>query len=148
MDKLYKIAEMHKLHIKYTNLLDKTNGRLYGLYIYSENGCGTLLDKSLLKPENYRLHRCVLAEEAGHHIKTTKSNVLRMSGSCRLEVLKKPLTIIAQDEIKALKWACSFLIPNVEFYRALSEGYTDVYNLSDIFNVTEWMVYRKFSFMK
>jgi Zn-dependent peptidase ImmA (M78 family) len=126
--------------------LNKTSNKLYGIYFYvNDYGPAILLDKSLDKPGNTRLHRCILAHELGHHFTAPKTNILRLYGSSSTKYMDKIQQ--AQDERKALEWASNHLMPNVELSRALSQGCINVYELAEWFNVTEWFVYRKIEIM-
>lgn len=142
INRLYDYIESEGIYFNYTNLLTNTHKKLYGLYFFVEDyGPAILLDKSLDKPENRRLHKCILAEELGHHFTVPQTNIFKLYGSCSIEYLDKIQQ--AQDERKALEWASSFLMPNVEFNQAVSNGLQTVWDLAEWFDVTEWFVYRK-----
>lgn len=147
MNKLLTIVETEHIYLNYVNLLSDTRRKLYGLYFFIDgHGPAILLDKSLDRPECRRLHRCILAEELGHHFTTPQTNIFKLYGSCTVEYLQKIQQ--AKDELRALVWATDFLMPNTEFNRAVSEGCQSVYDLAEWFNVTEWLVYRKLGVIK
>ena len=147
MNRLFDIVNAENIHLLYTNLLTSTYNKLYGLYFFDEgHGPSILLEKTLDKPECSRLHKCVLGEELGHYFTAPQTNIFRIYGSCSVEYLDKIQQ--ARDERKALEWASNFLIPNVEFNRAVSEGCKNVYDLAEHFQVTEWFVYRKLGIIK
>lgn len=144
---MYDYIEKEGIYFDYASLLTNTHRKLYGLYFFiNDHGPAILLDKSLDRPENRRLHKCVLAEELGHHFTIPRTNIFKLYGSCSIEYLDRIQQ--AQDERKALEWASDILMPNVEFSRAVSEGCRSVYDLAEWFDVTEWFVYRKLGIIK
>lgn len=137
MNRLWRIIEKEKIRVEYADMSDIPE-RPKGLYMYDPNtGPIIILDIKMTG----RILKCVLAHEIGHFYTSPRTNILKAYTSTNQR------TQIAQDERNALEWACSFLMPNVEFCRALSDGYTDAYNLAGYFDVTEWMVHRKFGFI-
>ncbi len=154
MERCYSIIEQEQILLEYTDLSSKTRSNLYGLYLSDGYGCVILLDKLLDKPENRRLHRCVLSEELGHHFTAPRNDLPRVFGSCSLGVTRVlpddalSKVQIAQDERKALEWATNFLMPNNEFNKAVAAGCRTVYDLAEWFDVTEWFVYRKLGIIK
>jgi Zn-dependent peptidase ImmA (M78 family) len=147
INRLFDIIKAENIYFNYTNLLTSTHNKLYGVYFFEDSyGPSILLDKSLAKPENRRLHKCILAEELGHHFTVPRTNIFKLYGSCSIECLDKIQQ--AQDERKALKWASDILIPNVELSRAVSDGCQSVYVLAEWFDVTEWFVFRKLGILE
>lgn len=108
------------------------------------------LDKSL--NYNPRQLKSVFAEEIGHimfpprpgHIRYHSKQYINTSYTDR-SMIKY---IVAQDERKALQWATSFLIPNVEFWRAIEEGSNTVPQLVEWFDVEEWFVKLKIAYIR
>lgn len=143
MEGLWRIVEREKITVRYKNLL-KHRSTLFGLYFYDDfedvSGPAIILDKSLTN--NYRLHRCVLAEEIGHFFTAPRTNYLVAYTSYTTEM------IMSQDERKALQWATDYLMPNNIFRQAVKNGFRTVYDLAEFFDVTEWMVYRKINFLE
>ena len=74
--------------------------------------------------------RCVLAEELGHYF-TTIGNALYQHRNYS-DVLR-----VNKIEKAALRWAGHFLIPDEDLCEALRHGQPSLYELSEIFNVTE-----------
>lgn len=144
MHKLFDLIEQEGIYLEYASLFEKAN--VHGLYLSDSKTNVIILDGNLDKPENIKLHKCVLAEEIGHHFTSPRTILYQLHGSCSLDRLK--LKQIAQDEYKALVWATNFIMPNVEFNRAVSEGCRSVYDLSEWFDVTPWFVYRKLGIIK
>jgi Zn-dependent peptidase ImmA (M78 family) len=141
MNKLYDIVKGENIHLLYTNLLSNTHNKLYGLYFYDEDhGPSILLEKTLDKPECKRLHKCVLAHELGHYFTSPRANILHAStGYWIME---------SQDEYRATVWATNLLMPDDKFNQAIADGCQSVYDLSEYFHVTEWLVYRKLGIIK
>ena len=48
-----------------------------------------------------------------------------------------PFDVVAQHENRADKWAIKNLVPKDELYSALKNGYTEIWELAEIFDVTE-----------
>ena len=93
------------------------------LSVQDEGGDFVLMDYSLLKDEtNERVH---LAHEIGHCIKGAFYNAYAAH-----DVRQK-------HENRADKWAIRQLIPKSAFFRALGNGYTEICQLAEYFNVTE-----------
>jgi len=55
---------------------------------------------------------------------------------------------VAQDERKALQWATSVLMPDVEFSRAQENGADTIGKLADWFDVEPWFVMVKISYLR
>lgn len=140
MDRLWHIVEKEHIKVIYKEM-SHIPERLHGLYLYDKRfGPLIILGKHLLT--NYRLHKCVLAEEIGHLYTSPRTNILTAYTSANLKAL------MSQDERKALEYATNLLMPNGEFNRAVSEGCQSVYDLAERFDVTEWLVYRKLEILK
>lgn len=105
-----------------------------------------LLDYSLL--DFPPLHRCVLAEELGHHMTGTPR--LMPSSILSASVLRLRLyeSTHWKHENAAVRWAADYLIPNDALALALRNGIRTVTELADHFNVTPWMVRRKMDFLR
>lgn len=147
MEKLFSVINAEQIYFSYAKLLSNTRSTLYGVYFYVHgSGPAILCDSSLEKPENRRLHNCVLAEEIGHYFTAPQSNIFKMYGSCNLDYLHQLQR--SRDEIKALKWAVNYLIPDEQFNKAILDGCQSVHELAEFFDVTEWFVYRKLGAIK
>jgi len=105
-----------------------------------------LLDRSLDRPENRRLHRVVLAEELGHYYTVPQSNALRFLGYSAFSDNEE--IQIDRDEFRAVKWATSFLMPNHRLDQAITDGCRSVYDLAEWFDVTEKFVKSKLAVMR
>ncbi|WP_298203113.1 ImmA/IrrE family metallo-endopeptidase [Desulfosporosinus sp.] len=138
--KLWDIVNKENIEIRYKDfsLLPEN---INGLYIYDQRlGPLIILDKSLT--HSHRLHKCVLAEEIGHHFTAARTNLLSVHTSANLQTME------AQDERKAAQWATDFLIPDCDLVKALEAGCHSCFELAEYFDVTEWFMYRKLSFLK
>lgn len=98
------------------------------------------LDKSL--PKYPRLHKCVLAEELGHYYTAPRTSIIQVHTSAYINI------IMDQDERKALKWATNFLISDKSLFQAYKMGLHTCYDLAEYFDVTEWFLFRKLSFIR
>jgi Zn-dependent peptidase ImmA (M78 family) len=136
---LWRLVEAEGITVKY-EALSHVPEKIYGLYLWSKAlGPLIILDSSLL--HRRRLHKCVLAEEVGHHFTTARSNLLVAHTSYRLEVE------MGRDERRALQWATEFLVPNEDLFRAIRKGYRSISELAEYFDVTEWFLHRKLELM-
>ena len=112
-----------------------------GLYMLSkETGPVIILGKHLNRSK--RLHRCVLAEEIGHHFTAPRTNIV----SAYTSINQK--TMLSQDERKAMKWASDFLIPDGDFVTALKAGHRSRFDLAEYFDVTEQFMVQKIGMMQ
>lgn len=144
IDKLWAIIEAEGIDVEYDTLWTPKRP-LLGIYLPHKEAPLIGLDVGLLKPENTRLHTCILAEEVGHHITVPRTNIVKVykNYACNVRFIT-----LAQDERKAYYWATSYLMPIVEVCRALRDGCQTAADLADYFEVTEWFVYRKLGFLK
>ncbi|MHC1760565.1 MAG: ImmA/IrrE family metallo-endopeptidase [Negativicutes bacterium] len=129
MEQLMKIAENEKVIVEYF----KSTRSFRGFYCH-EQGCPPIIGLSIALHSNYRLHRCVMAEELGHHFTSVcdKSAFKRYSPQERLTIDK--------IEYKALKWAANHLVPENDLLDAIREGLFEVWELAEHFDITEDMM--------
>lgn len=105
----YEGIEIHEIELPH---------RIKGLYY----------DKSIAinkRLETNKERKCVLAEELGHYF-TSIGDILNL----KVESNRK-------QEIRARNWAIQKLVPFEELVLAFNEGYTNVYELAEYFDVTE-----------
>ncbi|WP_031517065.1 ImmA/IrrE family metallo-endopeptidase [Desulfofalx alkaliphila] len=82
------------------------------------------------------MHRCVLAEELGHHITNAASTLLTENGNSQNKIQK------LLDEYRAIVWATNFLVPHDEFTKICKLLSDD--ELADYFMVTsDYIRYRR-----
>ena len=144
MESLFLLAEKEKINITYIQLRKYRNS-LWGLYFPGQPGGSPsiYLDVELYNnPRLYRLARCILAEELGHHFTGIGSNVFKVHASYSLE--RK----MSADEEKALRWATSKLIPTGEITALFKKGKHFYIDLADYFEVTAWFMFRKMEFLQ
>jgi len=111
-----------------------------GLYIYDRRtGPLIILDNQL--KTSPRLHKCVLAEEIGHFYTVPRISILKAYTSTNQRIIQ------CQDELKALKWATDFLIPDTELIKALKAGSQTRYELAEWFDVTEDFICQKLAIL-
>lgn len=103
------------------------------------------LDKSL--KVNNRLLKCVMAEEIGHILYPPRPGHVRYHSKAywQTEYVERSnlKVIVAQDERAALDWATGVLMPDVEFWRAVSESVNTIPQLIEYFDVEDWIVRHK-----
>lgn len=153
LNRLWLMADSMKVFVDFVPLRED-NPDLWGIYIsdlatlvdfrINKTCPAILLDKSLVA--NYRMQKCILAEELGHHMTAPRTDIRKIYTSFKKFSGNEEIKM-AQDERKALLWATEFLMPTKNFCRLLSKDYL-LYELADEFYVTEWMVWRKMEFLK
>lgn len=114
MTNLLTIAECEGIEVFEFELPERIKG------LYYEN---SIVINKKLKTNKER--KCVLAEELGHYF-TSVGDILNL----KIESNRK-------QEIRAKNWAIQKLVPFDELVLAFQEGYTNVYELSEYFDVTE-----------
>lgn len=140
MDRLWNIVYKEKIKVLYEDFSNLPR-IINGLYLRDKDmGPTIILDEEIRL--SHRLHKCVLAHEVGHFYTAPRTNLLTVYTSANLRIMQ------SQDERKATKWACDFLMPSHEIERALLEGYKSPFDLAEYFDVTEFFVYRKLELME
>ena len=129
MRHLYDIAENEHIAVEYKKL----RAPLRGFY-YTAPDCSPIIGLDHSLHSNYRLHRCVMAEELGHHF--TSSGVRIAKRHCSTQ---DRLTI-DKIEYKALRWAANFLVPENDLLDAIASGLIEVWELAEDFDVTDEMM--------
>jgi Zn-dependent peptidase ImmA (M78 family) len=143
MRELLRIAKKEKVSIVYIPLR-KVKNSLWGLYVPATklNSPTIYLDIELKTNQKlYRLARCILAEELGHHFTGVGSNVFKSHPNYSL---KRKMTF---DDEKALRWATNKIIPTNEIIHLFDLGICDCYDLANYFGVTVWLLFRKLEFL-
>lgn len=143
MEELIELAECENIDIVYLPLLKHREG-LWGMYVPGKQGekPTIYMDAELDdNPKLYRLARCILAEELGHHF-TGIGSVFKIHANYNL---KKKTT--ADDE-KALRWATNKLIPTDELLSTIKDGTHECPNLVDYFGVTAWFMFCKMELLQ
>lgn len=131
MDGLLRICEEKGIDIEYTRLVPERGFLGWYCTDWDTGQPLILLDESLLS--NHMLHRCVLAEEVGHHMAG-----VRLWGK----------NVRSQNEYRAMRWAVDYLIPTHELAEAAKRGLYFSHELAEWFAVPEWIVLRKFQVLK
>lgn len=135
LDKLYELCEESGIVVETATLMPS----LLGLYTKMKGYPPIItLNKIILGDKKKTLE--VFSEELGHHF-TTDGNFIG--------VLTHYTDRVNLDtmELKALKWACNFLIPDSELVEKL--GYeTNLYDLADSLEVPYPMLMSKLDFIK
>lgn len=137
---LWKIIKEDDINIEFDDILN-TDERGLGLYFNDfRTGPVILLDYTL--KQNTRQLRCVLAEEVGHHICGVISNLITINDDYIQKIIR------SRDENRALRWATTVLIPDLELCKAIDKGYRDCYELAEYFCVTPGFMVAKLQFLK
>lgn len=139
MERLWELVYREGIFVKWAGLR-ATPERLWGMYYYDPvlRLPVIVLDASL--PAKPRLLRCVLAEELGHHFTVPAANSLKIYFSYSDGIAR------GRDEVKAMKWATDFLIPDEEFKKVAK--FHDLFDLAEHFDVTEAFIMWKSRFFR
>lgn len=138
---LYDVIERDGIILEYAELAT-TRDNLLGLY-YIDNVLGRpviILDKSLRG--RVAEHDTVLAEEVGHHVTQPSMSLSRIHTCYAARIT------ISKDDKRAIEWACDALIPDDELWIATQKGYREAWELAEYFQVTEWLVLQKYTFLR
>lgn len=97
-----------------------------------------------------RLLKSVLAEEIGHVLFPPRPGHVRYHSRGYYSTKNSSMVkhIVAQDERKALDWAASVLIPDVDFCNAIKEGVDTVPAMMEYFEVEDWLVWHKIGYIR
>lgn len=126
---LLKLAYAEGIKIEYWDFALPVRG----FYVY-EPGMPPVIGLANDLFNNYREFRCVLAEELGHHF-TTAGRFL----PCIHHHYSDRVNI-GRAEYRAMKWAANYLIPEDKLRAAFRRGITQVWELTEHFNVNEEMM--------
>ena len=126
MQQLLEIAETENIAIEYKRFKSAING----IYLHMPD-CQPVIYLSLKLHSDYRLHRCVLAEELGHHFTSTGERTPKRHHSMQDRLS------IDKCEYKALRWAAMQLIPENNLLDAVTSGVEELWELAEEFDVTE-----------
>lgn len=82
---------------------------------------------------NHKKYKSLLSEELGHHF-TSNGNLIKIPKNY-YEKLSN-----SKKEIKARRWAADYVISNNDFINALNNCISNIYNMSEYFDVTEELI--------
>lgn len=114
MDRLYQLAREKNIEIDYYSMKKLTAFSVPNAIIINPQ-----------KIKTQRQTKECLAHELGHHIKNAFYNI-----SSTLETRER-------QEERATRWAVEELVPAEELKNALDEGYTEIWQLAEYFDVSE-----------
>ena len=129
MKQLLGIAESENIVVEYKRFTSAING----MYLHMPD-CQPVIYLSLRLHSNYRLHRCVLAEELGHHFTSSGERVPKKYHSTQDRLS------IDKCEYKALRWAANHLVPEHDLLDVIASGLCEIWELAEEFDVTEEMM--------
>ncbi len=137
MEKLLDIARKERINLEYSKLPDN----LLGLYVAKGSALPLIiLDKTL--KSDYRLHRCILAEEIGHHFTSVGQTI------CPAANFPFWQTGQSKAELKALRWSAMHLIPYKNLMQAVhKESLHLIWQLAEKFDVTEELMLFRLQFL-
>lgn len=119
LNDLYMIAEENEISVMAAECPN-----CKAISLLSPSGkCYIGMDYRAIKTE--REERQYLAHDIGHCVKGAFYNPY------------SPFSLIEQQEYRADKQALNYLVPKEKFQKALQEGYTDLWELSEYFDVDE-----------
>lgn len=130
LDDLYDIAE-------------KENIKIYDWHIENANGIYVNIDKINAIALNYNEigtyieEKEILAEELGHYYM-----------DATYPLYSNDITLIAKQEYRAKKWSFKVLIPISKIKELILKGYTKMYELAEILNVTEELLMLAINYYK
>lgn len=129
--------------------------KLNDLYDYIEHDDILLIEKSGGKLDSFSLmdndKNCtIVMNEEGKHIDCIgkKEQIAHELGHCATGAFYTPgtLNLRSRCEYRADKWAIKKLIPKDELVEAIENGYTETWQLSDYFEVTEDFIIKALKF--
>ena len=129
MQQLLEIAEAENIAVEYKRFKSAING----MYLQMPD-CQPVIFLSLKVHSDYRLHRCVLAEELGHHFTSSGERIAKKHHSMQDRLS------IDKCEYKALRWAANQLVPENDLLDAITSGVEELWELAEEFDVTEEMM--------
>lgn len=119
IDELYQFADRNGIDVDWMPMR-----RASSLSVMLPDG-STAIAIDLMSVGSTANHKCGLGHELGHCV--TGSFYNRYT----------PYDIVARHEKRADKWAIHRLVPLQELKDAVKEGYTEIWELAERFNVTE-----------
>lgn len=129
MERLMQITESENIAVEYSKLKYPIRG-----FYWKPIDALPIIGLSLSLHSDYRLHRCVLAEELGHHFTSVGEHIAKKHHSIQDRLS------IDKCEYKALRWAANFLVPEDDLLDTIRDGLCEVWELAEEFNVTEDMM--------
>ena len=129
MLQLYTVADTENIVVEYIRLKPPMRG-----FYCKEPGCLPYIGLDYSLHADRRLHRCVMAEELGHHFTSAGQHIAKRyySTQDRLSIDK--------CEYKALRWAANNLVPENNLLDAIASGLCEIWELAEEFDVTEEMM--------
>ena len=129
MQQLLELAESENISVEYKRFKSAING----MYLHMPD-CQPVIYLSLRLHSSFRLNRCVLAEELGHHFTSSGERVPKKYHSTQDRLS------IDKCEYKALRWAANHLVPENNLLDAIASGLCEIWELAEEFDVTEEMM--------
>lgn len=125
MNNLLEIANEENICIDYSKNLPNN---FLGLYVAKD--AKLVILNSIVKSD-YKLHRCILAEELGHHFTSAGKSIYPAANFPFWQSYQ------SKQELKALRWSANHLIPFQNLKKAVcNRKITNIYELSEYLNVT------------
>jgi len=132
MHNLLDLASEENIAVEYMKLTAPTLG-----FYYQDETCHPIIGLDYSLHSHYRLHRCVMAEELGHHFTSAGTKIARRHHSTQDRLT------IDKIEYKALRWAANYLVPEDDLLDVIASGLCEGWELAEHFDVTdEFMGFR------
>ncbi len=134
---LYELVQKENILLKYYDL----PGNIKGIYFNDKNSVITL-DESLLDCKDIYLHRCILAEQLGHHF--TSTTQLYCAANFPFWKISHP-----KKKTQALRWSAFYLIDYNKLKTAI-EKYSihSICDLAEHFCVTKELMLFRLQFLR
>ncbi len=138
MNSLIALADQENISVSYDNVFK----RFHTLGLYNSDGAThqIILDNTL--KNDYRLCRCILAEELGHHFTSVGPTFYKAANFCfwKLNHIKA--------ELKALKWSAFYLMPEPLLQQAINREHFNMgYEFEDYFEVTPQLLIHRLRYV-
>lgn len=129
MQQLFVVAENEKITVEYLRLKSPIKG-----FYCKEPDCLPFIGLDHSLHADRRRHRCVMAEELGHHFTSSGDSIAKRHYSTQDRLT------IDKIEYKALRWAANYLVPENGLLDAITSGIEELWELAEEFDVTEEMM--------
>lgn len=128
---------------KLYDIAEKENISIYDWYIQNSYGAFININKTNAialnfdEIETYIQEKCVLAEELGHYY-----------CNATYSLYCTDISYISKQEYRAKKWAFKTIIPISKIKELVVKGYTKLYELAEMLNVTEELLMLAINYYK
>lgn len=121
INNLYILAEKDRIGVEDFSLAENKS-----LAVHIDGICSIALDEKKLKKNSEK--KTALAHEMGHCETYSFYNQYSTAD------------VRSKHEYTANKWAVEHLLPKDEMLSAIKKGYTEIWQIAELFDVEEWLV--------